>query len=255
MHRLNAPSLFFLTGFFVSACGGGQKPADTAGVMPADQAPAEGGEGSEDKAKEDGPKKDECTGFDVGNLEDALSKSACEVPNAKPDTVPPADLKGKLETKVGASPTSVAPGGKTDLVVSFTNKTKEPLTLSFRIDPTARFEIEVYDKKDKRIDMPAGSPPPPPKGHTPPPAAEAKVAKFTIAPNGTIRQSIPWQASRMVWAPEKVRGSAVEHGYPRKAAGPLPKGKYTVKVVTPLVGVADTDGHVTAPKVELEIGG
>ncbi len=58
----------------------------------------------------------------------------------------------------------------------------------------------------------------------------------------------------MKWAPEKVRGAAVEHGYPRTPAGPLAKGKYTVKVVTPLVGVNEGGEHeVTAPKVEIEV--
>lgn len=274
MHRLSSFSSRFATGLpalclvALVACGGGKKPAEDASDKTTAEADAkEGkngdsadkGEGSGDKEngdKEGAPKKDDCAGFDIASLDDALLKSACEVPNAKPDTVPNVELKGKVEVSVVSSPTKLAPGGKADLLVSFVNKTKDPITLSFRIDPTARFDVEVYDKKNKRVDMPAGQPPSPPKGHTPPPPAEPKVAKVTIAPNGSARQRVPWEAVKMAWAPDKVRGWPVERGFPRKAAGPLPKGKYTVKVVTPLVGVMEGGEHeISAPKVEIEIGG
>jgi hypothetical protein len=61
---------------------------------------------------------------------------------------------------------------------------------------------------------------------------------------------------KMKWAPDKVRGTAVEKGFPRTPAGPLPKGKYTVKVVTPLIGVFEGGDHeVSAPKLEIDVGG
>jgi hypothetical protein len=67
---------------------------------------------------------------------------------------------------------------------------------------------------------------------------------------------LSWDAVKMKWAPEKVRGTAVEKGYPRTPAGPLPKGKYTVKVVTPLIGVFEgVDHEVSALKVDIEVGG
>ena len=60
----------------------------------------------------------------------------------------------------------------------------------------------------------------------------------------------------MKWAPDQVRGTAVEKGYPRKPAGPLPRGKYQVKIVTPLIGVFEGGDHeVSAPKVDIEVGG
>lgn len=268
MHRLSLVtrlSPLCLVGLV--ACGGGKKPAEDASGKSTASADSQDGSGDDAKTASEGgekkegdkdgaPKKDDCVGFDIASLDDALLKSACEVPNATPGAVPNADLKGKVEVSVSSSPTRVAPGGKADLLVSFVNKTKDPITLSFRIDPTPRFDVEVYDKKNKRVDMPAGQPPSPPKGHTPPPSADPKVAKVTIAPNGSARQRVPWEAVRMAWAPEKVRGWPVERGYPRKAAGPLPKGKYTVKVATPLVGVMEGVEHeVSAPKVEIEIGG
>jgi hypothetical protein len=269
MHRLNKAScLCFLTLVALEACGGEKKEAED----PASKGKAEspdveektttanaentdkkGDAGAGEKAAE---KKDVCSGFDLANLEDLLSKSDCEVPDTRPDSLQNPDMKGKLEVVVTASPTKIAAGGKVDLMVTFANKTKEPMPLNFRIDPVARFETEAYDAKKKRADMPAGQPPAPPKGHSAPPPAEAKVAKVTIAPSGFARVRVAWDAVKMKWAPLKVRGTAVERGYPRSPAGPLPKGKYTVKVVTPLIGVFEgADHEVSAPKVEIEVGG
>jgi hypothetical protein len=265
MHRLTKTSLCLVVlalAGSAAACGG-QKAADdpstkndsdagddeNAGAFSADVGDAGG------NAAKPAEKKDICVGFDVGNLEDLLGKSDCEVPNTKPDAVQNPDMKGKLDVTVTSSPTKVAPGGKADLLVTFTNKTKDPMPLYFRIDPLARFETETYDAKKKRADMPPGNPPPPPKGHTAPPPAEQKVGKVTLAANGSARVRVPWEAVKMKWAPDKVRGTAVEKGYPRVPAGALSKGKYTVKVVTPLIGVFEGGDHeVSAPKVDIEVG-
>ena len=259
MHRLiGRPALIpaslvlFLTGI---GCGN-SKPAGNAST---DADGGDAGKGSDDTASSDadgggGEKKDECVGFDIANLEDLLLKSACEEPNVKPDSLTPVDLKGKLEVIASASPTKSAGGGKVDLLVTFANKSKEPLVLHFRINPVARFDVEVWDAKAKRADMPAPPTPAPPKGATQPPASESKSARVTIAANGNARVRIPWEAVKMKWAPEKYRGTPPERGFPRTAAGPLPKGKYSVKVVTPLVGVSEgVDHEMSSPKVEIEI--
>jgi hypothetical protein len=270
MHRLigRSPlciSMIALSAFAVG-CGGGGKPADSASAD-TDGGKAAGsdehaGDGETASEKDGGAgggeakKKDECVGFDVGNLEDMLLKSSCEEANVKPDSIQPVDLKGKLEVSASASPTKAAPGGKVDLLVTFANKSKDPLVLHFKIDPVPRFELEVWDTKKapKRADLPAGSPPAPPKGATQPPPSEPKAAKITIAPNGSARARIPWEAVKMKWAPEKFKGTPPERGFPRAAAGPLAKGKYNVKVLTPLVGVSEgVDHEMTAPKVEVEI--
>ncbi len=265
MHRLIRSSLnASLFGLLVLAigCGGGKKPATTSADSDA------GSDGGDDTASADGKgdggpgaeKKDECIGFDIANVEDLLLKSACEEPNTKPDSLTPIDLKGKLEVIVSASPMKVAPGGKSDLLVTFANKSKDPLILHFRIDPVARFDVEVWDqptkKGPKRADLPTGAAPPPPKGMSQPGPSEVKSAKITIAANGSARARIPWEAVKTKWAPEKVRGTPSERGFPRVPAGPLPKGKYTVKVVTPLVGVSEgVDHEMSTPRVEIEIGG
>ena len=132
-------------------CGGPKKPAGTS----SDTDGGGGGDGgSEETAggqKGDGgaEKKDECVGFDVGNVENMLLKSSCEEPG-KPDSISPVDLKGKLEVTVSSSPSRVLAGGKADLLVSFSNKSKEPLVLHFKIDPVPRFELEVWDRRHVR---------------------------------------------------------------------------------------------------------
>jgi hypothetical protein len=270
MHRLNGSSASLTSALGVllalglaTGCGNGKPAGDATGSLDGGD---EGGAAGSDESASGGPatdgggggggeKKDECVGFDIGNIEDILMKNGCEEPNTKPDSMAPVDLKGKLEVTLSASPTRSAGGGKVDLLVTFSNKSKEPLVLHFKIDPVPRFEIEVYDtKKNKRADMPAGPTPPPPKGATQPPPSEGKTARVTIAPNGSARARMPWDAVKMKWAPEKYRGTPPERGYPRAAAGPLPKGKYLVKVLTPLVGVSEgVDHEMTAPKVEIEV--
>jgi hypothetical protein len=264
MHRLTKTAVCFILLALAGAssgCGGKKQPANPAGDDKGDAGDddvsasfgSEGADGGAGDGKPT-PKKDVCIGFDISNLEDLLAKVDCEVPNAKPDSLQNADMKGKLEVTLSASPTKVAPGAKADLLVTFANKSKDPLPLQFRIDPVARFETETYDAKAKRADMPPGKPPPPPKGHTAPPPAEQKVGRITIAANGTARVRVPWEAVKMKWAPQKVRGTAVEKGYPRVAAGPLAKGKYTLKVVTPLIGVSEGGEHeVSTPKVDIEV--
>lgn len=268
MHRLTSLATLLLLGG-AAACGGNKEPE-----TPTDKPTEEGdtkptgdgdtkkpgdkkaSSGSSDAGAAAEPKKDICQGFSLGNLEELLAKSDCESSEGAGTLANP-DVKGKLEVTLSASPTKAPPGGKVDLQVTFTNKTKEPMALYFRIDPLARFETEAYDAKSKkRVDMPTTQPPPPPKGHTAPPPGDQKVAKVTIAPSGYASVRVPWEAVKMKWAPEKVRGTSSEKGYPRSPAGPLPKGKYQVKVVTPLIGVFEGGEHeVSAPKVDIEVGG
>ena len=257
MHRLTSIVLFGL--LFAPACGGKkdpETPKETAG------GDSDGGDGTSTTTTASGdsdggaPKKkdDVCQGFSISNLEDLLAKSDCETSDSATTLANP-DMKGKLEVVLAASPTKTTPGGKVDLMVTFTNKTKDPMPLTFKIDPLARFETEAYDAKKKRVDMPTSQPPPPPKGQQAPPPADVKVAKVTIAPSGYASVRVPWEAVKMKWAPDKVRGTSVEKGYPRAPVGPLPKGKYVVKVVTPLIGVFEGGEHeVSAPKVEIEVG-
>ncbi|MGO8995982.1 MAG: hypothetical protein ACLQVI_21925 [Polyangiaceae bacterium] len=226
-------------------------PADDAGTAAATASAGStaGAPGSADDST--GPKKDECTVFDEPNLEGVLLKSACEAPNP---TGQPPDTSKTLVVKVTASPNVVAPGGHADVLVSYTNKSAAPIPLYFTIDPMPRFEIETYNVKGNRVDLPKNSPPPLPAGVAPREPGEAKTARILLAANGTARMPLSWDAVKMRWAPEKLKGTPPEKGYPRAPAGPLLKGKYSVKVVTPLTYVFEgIDHEVSAPRVDVVV--
>jgi hypothetical protein len=255
----------------IAACGGGPSSktaadvdedsnAKTATDKPAPAADADGGAtasgdstpsapGSNDDST--GPKKDECTVFDEPNLEGVLLKSACEA--ATPTGQPP-DTSKTLAIKVSISPNIVAPGAHADVLVSYTNKSAAVLPLYFTIDPMPRFDIEVYNAKGNRVDLPKASPPPLPAGMAAREPGEAKTARIMLAPNGTARMPLGWDAVKNRWAPEKLKGTPPEKGYPRAPAGPLPKGKYSIKVVTPLTNVFEgIDHEVSQPRVDVVV--
>ena len=236
------------------ACGGGTPKADTPPTDTPDAGadmPTSSNEDAGEPAPQD--KKDKlCTGFEL-DLAAALLQAACEVtpdPNAKN-----ADMKGRLEVKIVPSSASVAPGGKVDLVVTFTNKLPSSIQLDFIIDPMPRFTVEAYDPKtNKRVDMPWGNPPPPPKDAKRPSPAKPSVARVSIAANGTAKMSVPWEAVKTRWAPEKFAGTPPEMGFPRAPAGNLGKGKYKLRVVTPLTAVFEgTEKGLSAPKIEIAV--
>jgi hypothetical protein len=204
------------------------------------------------KPDDNTPKKDPCTGFEM-DLAAALMESACEVPNPKPDDKN-VDMKGKLDVTLVASSAQVAPGGHANLVLTLTNKSSSPLPLLFTLDPTPRFPTETYTAKNKRAEMPAGNPPPLPKGVAARHATSHETARITIVPNGTAKLTVPWDAVKTTWAPEKLKGTPPEMGYPRKPAGSLTKGTYTVRVAMPLVLVFEgTNREVSAPKTTITV--
>jgi len=204
------------------------------------------------KADDTAPKKDPCVGFEI-DLSTLLMNAACEVPNPKPDAKS-VDTKGKLDVALTASSATVSPGGHADLTLTLTNKSGAPLPLSFTLDPTPRFPTETYDTKNKRVDMPAGNPPALPKGMPPREATSHETARITLVANATAKLTIPWDAVKMKWAPDKLKGTPAESGYPRTPAGPLAKGVYTVRVAMPLVLVFEgSDREVSAPKTTITV--
>jgi hypothetical protein len=102
--------------------------------------------------------------------------------------------------------------------------------------------------------MPGGNPPPLPKGVPAREATSHETARITIVPNGTAKLTVPWDAVKTKWAPDKLRGTPPEMGYPRVPAGPLAKGTYTVRVAMPLVLVFEgTEREVSAPKAQIVV--
>jgi hypothetical protein len=160
-----------------------------------------------------------------------------------------------LEVKVSVNPPKVAPGAHADVLVTFTNKSTSNLPLFFTIDPMPRFEIETYTAKGNRVDKPKNEPPPLPAGMPPREPGEQKTARMVLAPNGVARMALGWDAVKMRWAPEKLKGTPPEKGYPRAPAGSLPKGKYSLKVVTPLTNVYEgIDHEVSQPRADVVVG-
>ncbi|MBX3199917.1 MAG: hypothetical protein KF850_23325 [Labilithrix sp.] len=182
-----------------------------------------------------------CGAPDFDNLEDTLK--LCEVPMPRPSEVP--SIKDKLEVTVTSSTPTTTPGGRVDLQITLRNKTSDPLALYFTGDPSPRFDVEAVDAKGRRVDIPPNKWPGYPKGYKPE-AREAKAAKVTLDKNGSARVKLVWDAVKTKWAPERAR-SWEGRGYPRMIAGPLGVGKYSLRVVLPLLG------DVAAPKVAVEV--
>jgi hypothetical protein len=244
---------------FAAACGGGSaenketKQATNETKNP--EMPPDSNALEDAGAKPDDPtvpKKDPCVGFEM-DLGAALMQAQCEVENPKPDAKN-VDMKGKLEVSLVSPVPTVSPGARVDLTLTLTNKSSSPLALFFTLDPTPRFPTETYDSKKKRVDMPWGNPPALPKGVSPRVATSHETARITIVPNGKATMTIPWDAVKTTWAPEKLKGSSPESGYPRKPNGSLGKGTYVVRVAMPLVLVFEgTEREVSAPKTTIAV--
>lgn len=183
-----------------------------------------------------------CSAPDFDDLEEALKR--CEVPMPRASEVPA--IKDKLEVSVTASSPTITPGGRLDVQITLRNTSGDPLALYFTGDPSPRFDVEAVDTKGRRVDVPPGKWPGYPKGFRPE-AREAKAAKVTLDKNGSARIKVPWDAVKMKWAPEKAKVWQ-GRGYPRVPSGPLARGKYSLRVVLPLIG------DIATPKLDVTVG-
>jgi hypothetical protein len=252
--------------FAVAACGGAKKSADspantddTAGdgggatadiapsgdSTPTSSTPAPG----DDKTKKPTP----CGGFDIPDLLSVLSQAACEVQN--PSTTDQPDLKDKLEIKVVPDSPRIAPGSTASVTVTFKNKGKGELPLNFVVDPEPRFDFALYTLKGSRVDAPKGSAPSLPPEVANASVPEPKVARITLAQQGTARVTLKWNAVKYKWASkERAKGALPGQGYPREPAGPLPKGTYILRVITPLTNVFEgVDHDASQPRVQVTV--
>lgn len=204
-----------------------------------------------DTEKKDTP----CSGASLSDLLASLSQASCEVPPNAP-APKEASTKDTLDVRVNADST-VAPGGTAKVTVVFRNKSKGDLPLDFTVDPDPRFAFELYTSKGIRVDKPAGNEPSLPSEAADNEVVEPHVARVTLSSNGTATVVLAWQAVKYKWASkEKARGAVPAHGYPREAAGPLPKGKYTLRVLTPLVRLEEGNEHeLSQPHVAIEVTG
>jgi hypothetical protein len=189
-----------------------------------------------------------CSSTSFDDLQEALK--GCEVPMPQNGDIP-SGLARKLEVSVTPSTPTITAGGRVDLQVVFRNKSQDALPLFFTGDPEPRAEIEALTARGARADLPAGKQPAYPRGHSPP-AREAKAYKVTLGGGGTARMKMVWDAVKTKWAPTLLE-SWEGRGYPRVPAGPLKKGKYTLRVVLPLLGVFEK-GELEPPKVPITVG-
>lgn len=187
-----------------------------------------------------------CTGADIADLKAMLE--GCEVPMPKTGELP-SGMKEKIEISLEAPKTSVAGGGHVEVVLTLRNKHAEALPLFFTGDPVPRFELEALDGKGRRVDRPAGKPPAT-KGDAK--THDAKASRITLPPGGVARVRLGWDAVKTRWATSAPKGWD-GHGHPTAPAGPLPKGKYTLRASVPLLGVFER-GDLEPPRVSVDVG-
>jgi hypothetical protein len=214
--------------------------------------PALGATGK-DEGKKAPPSK--CKGFEISDLLAVLNLTECELPEGTADPQE-REVKDLLEIKV--SPEQHAtPGSPAKVRILYKNKSKKDLALDFVVDPEPRFTIEVLNAKGKHADNPPGEEPSLPTSVSDAPVPERRYARVTLTPNGSAGLTLTWNTVKYKWASqERAKGSLPGRGFPRDPAGPLPKGKYFLKIVTPLVGVTEESEHeITQPRVEVQLGG
>lgn len=258
-----------------AACGGAKKDADSpenasddssgagddggAASAAADQLPAKndstpsgggGGGGGDDSANK---KANPCGGFEVPDLMSVLSQEACVVKNPNPGAQ--VDVKDKLEIKVVPDSPRIAPGSTAGITVTFKNKSPKDLPLDFVVDPEPRFGFEVYTLKGTRADEPKGDAPPLPEEVANAAAPDSQVARVTLTTQGTATLKLQWSAVKYKWASkERAKGAIPGHGYPKEPAGPLKKGSYILRVITPLTGVFEgVDHEISQPRVQVTV--
>jgi len=207
--------------------------------------------------KDDSEKKAlPCGGPKIADLLTVIAQTSCEVRKATPESLPQRDLKAALDIKVTTDAPRVAPGGRANVTVVLTNKGATELPLDFMADPEPHFEVEAFTPKGARADKPAGKEPALPQANPEQAALERSVSRVTLSPKGTASFVIPWDAVKYKWASaDKAKGALPGQPFPREPAGPLPKGKYVVRVIMPLIGVAEGKEHeFSQPGTPVEVG-
>jgi hypothetical protein len=187
------------------------------------------------------PPPSACSVTDPPSLEDTLHQCETQVPRAA--DVPP--IRDRLEVKVVAGASTTTPGGRVEVQVTLRNTGDGPLPLYFTGEPAPRFEIDATDTRGRRVDLPSTKWPGYPKGHKPEPRV-TKAARITLEKNGIARVRLTWEAVKTRWAPDRAK-TWEGRGYPRVHAGPLPAGKYLLRVVVPVVG------DVEVPRVPIDV--
>lgn len=162
----------------------------------------------------------DCKADKFDDLVASLGNGACEA-DARAER--PGDLRDSLEVRMTPSSANVSPSGHVDLLIAYRNKSSKPVTLLFALEPSARFEPEVFDSKGRVVGASAA------KSAKKGAKGGAKVSKLVLGAGGTGKAKVSWTA-------------------------PQTKGKYTVRVSTSLLVSADTrDKDLTAPRTQVQV--
>lgn len=186
-----------------------------------------------------------CPVNDTEEIADWLKNDKCKIPASEADRTP--GLNEKLEWKLTASTPEISAGGRVDLVLSVKNKSSETVSLVFTVDGPGFF-VQTFDAKGKRVGQPSGKPKPP-TGVTVEDDG-ARTVKLVVGSGGTLKTKLYFDAVKLRWAPEKIEGSFTTSGtFPTVSAGPLPPGKYLVRIASSLNGVSEE----SLPRVPIQV--
>jgi hypothetical protein len=167
---------------------------------------------------------EECVETTVDDLAERLAKANCDAPAPSAEAIASGS---KVNARVSAMPPFVAPGGRTELRVTFINDSTEKVSLYFKLKADAKlsvpvFEVAANDVRGKRVDLPSGKAP---KAST---TSSERTARITLLPGGTIKAITSWVSTRKKWS-----------GANLISAGNLPLGTYALRISTPLLNTLE----------------
>jgi len=232
-----------------------ENPMDIGSRTPHAKADPEVGVTVKDEDSKDSKEAKPCVSDDFPDLIATLSQAACEIPSDKASDKQ-RDLTSRLEVSVSSDAPKIEPGSTAKVTITLHNKGTKPLSLDFAVDPEPRFEFQAFTTKGVRADRPSGDAPPLPPEVQNAPEADKGIARVTLAPNGHAKLTATWTAVKYKWvSKDKAKGALPGRGYPTEPAGPLPKGKYVLRVLMPLLNITEgADHEMTQPRTPIEVG-
>lgn len=170
-----------------------------------------------------------CRGTDI-SFDTEESETPCLIPNTDSHDLPPSPGPNDLEITAVVAEKSVAPGGTATVVVTMTNRTKEPMLLyvDYSCEEEPDFTVGVYDAKQKRIDHISHK-----NCDTTTYGCTRRVLRIVLDPGGSMRKKRSFTA--------KVTKLAADCR--EVPAGPIKPGSYVLRVVTGFRPAPDSPYH------------
>jgi hypothetical protein len=147
------------------------------------------------------------------------SEKECLIPNTGKDDLPASPSPSDLELTASIVEKSVRPGGTATIVVTTTNKTKEPMLLypEHTCDDEQAFAIRVLDASKKRVEYLSHE-----NCDTSTFGCTRRVLRIVLEPGGSMRRTYSFKTM--------VTKLAADCG--EVTAGPMKPGTYALRVVT-----------------------